>query len=66
MSLPSIPEELDLLDQNNLKNLDEKSILSLNGCRVTDQMIKLVPNIQNFRTALRCIKLWAKSESTSL
>jgi len=39
--------------------LMRKSILSLNGCRVTDQILQLVPNIQNFRTALRCIKLWA-------
>ncbi|PRP78954.1 poly polymerase [Planoprotostelium fungivorum] len=56
----NIPEELDLLDHNNLRNIDEKSVLSLNGCRVTDQILKLVPNIPNFRTALRCIKLWAK------
>jgi poly(A) polymerase Pap1 len=26
-----IPEDLDLLDEANLKNLDEKSVLSLNG-----------------------------------
>jgi len=55
-----IPEDVDLLDQNNLKNLDDKSVLSLNGCRVTDQILKLVPNIPNFRMTLRCIKMWAK------
>ncbi len=26
-----IPEDLDLLDESNLKNLEEKSVLSLNG-----------------------------------
>eukprot|EP01132_Coremiostelium_polycephalum_P010392 gene10392-12763_t len=61
LSLSAIPEELhDLIDESYLKNLDEKSILSLNGCRVTDQILKLVPNIANFRMALRCIKLWAQ------
>jgi len=60
LALSTIDENLDLLDQNNLKNLDEKSVLSLNGCRVTDQILKLVPNIPNFRMTLRCIKLWAK------
>jgi len=59
LSLSMIPENLDLLDESNLKNLDEKSVLSLNGCRVTDQILKLVPNILNFRTALRCTKQWA-------
>lgn len=55
-----IPEDLDLLDVNTLKNIDEKSVLSLNGCRVTDQILKLVPNISTFRMTLRCIKFWAK------
>lgn len=45
-----------------LKNLDQKCVRSLNGCRVTDEILRLVPNIENFRLALRTIKLWAKSE----
>lgn len=44
-----------------LKNLDPKCVRSLNGCRVTDEILRLVPNIDNFRLALRAIKLWAKS-----
>eukprot|EP01130_Rhizamoeba_saxonica_P006958 TRINITY_DN2788_c0_g3_i1.p1 TRINITY_DN2788_c0_g3~~TRINITY_DN2788_c0_g3_i1.p1 ORF type:complete len:624 (+),score=142.53 TRINITY_DN2788_c0_g3_i1:86-1957(+) len=61
LSLPMIPEELDLLDDRScdLKNLDDKSVLSLNGCRVTDQILRLVPCIGNFRLTLRCIKKWA-------
>lgn len=60
LALSSIPETFDLLDVNNLKNLDEKSVLSLNGCRVTDQILRLVPSIPNFRMTLRAVKLWAK------
>lgn len=43
-----------------MKNLDQKCVRSLNGCRVTDEILRLVPNIENFRLALRAIKLWAK------
>lgn len=51
---------LDLLDDSHLRNLDEKSVLSLNGVRVTDSVLRLVPSIDAFRTTLRCIKRWAK------
>ncbi len=56
----SIPEDLDLLDHNLLKNLDEKSMLSLNGSRATDEILRLVPDVLTFHAALRFIKLWAK------
>ena len=52
----------DLRDDCLLKNLDQKCVRSLNGCRVTDEILRLVPNIENFRLALRAIKLWAKSK----
>lgn len=61
LALPTIPEDLDLLDENLLKNLDPRCVRSLNGCRVTDEILHLVPNITNFRMTLRAIKLWAKN-----
>ncbi|XP_078146010.1 poly(A) polymerase beta isoform X1 [Centroberyx gerrardi] len=60
LALPTIPENLDLRDDGLLKNLDIRCIRSLNGCRVTDEILHLVPNIENFRLTLRTIKLWAK------
>ncbi|KAJ2887481.1 polynucleotide adenylyltransferase, partial [Coemansia aciculifera] len=57
---PTIPDELELLDTAILRNLDEASIRSVNGSRVTDEILRLVPNVASFRLALRCIKLWAK------
>lgn len=29
------------------------------GSRVTDEILRLVPNVSVFRDSLRCIKLWA-------
>uniref|UniRef100_A0A8C7NDZ0 polynucleotide adenylyltransferase n=1 Tax=Oncorhynchus mykiss TaxID=8022 RepID=A0A8C7NDZ0_ONCMY len=60
LALQTIPENLDLRDDGLLKNLDIRCIRSLNGCRVTDEILHLVPNIENFRLTLRTIKLWAK------
>uniref|UniRef100_A0A671EZX9 polynucleotide adenylyltransferase n=1 Tax=Rhinolophus ferrumequinum TaxID=59479 RepID=A0A671EZX9_RHIFE len=60
LALQTIPEDLDLRDDSLLKNLDIRCIRSLNGCRVTDEILHLVPNIDNFRLTLRAIRLWAK------
>uniref|UniRef100_T1IT92 Poly(A) polymerase n=1 Tax=Strigamia maritima TaxID=126957 RepID=T1IT92_STRMM len=60
LNLEQLPETLDLRDTSHLKNLDQKCARSLNGCRVTDEILNLVPNKDNFRLALRAIKLWAK------
>lgn len=77
LTLSSIPDDLSLQDDNLLRNLDERCVRSLNGwspscctllcqqlppgSRVTDEILRLVPNVQVFRDALRCIKLWAQS-----
>ncbi|GFQ87519.1 poly(A) polymerase alpha [Trichonephila clavata] len=60
LALKDIPENQDLRDVSLLKNLDHKCVRSLNGCRVTDEILHLVPNRESFRLALRSIKLWAK------
>ena len=59
LAMSKIPEDIDILDNNNLKKLDEASIRSLNGVRVTEMIIKLVPHQETFCVALRAIKCWA-------
>ncbi|CAM0876108.1 unnamed protein product [Alopecurus aequalis] len=55
-----IPEDLDLSQDSILHNVDEQAVRSLNGCRVTDQILRLVPNIPSFRTTLRFMRYWGK------
>lgn len=62
INLQQIPDNLDLKDDQLLTHMDPKCVRSLNGCRVTEDILRLVPNMENFRLALRAIKLWAKSK----
>ncbi|CAO2813373.1 unnamed protein product [Amaranthus hypochondriacus] len=55
-----VPEDLDISDVSLLYEVDEATARSLNGCRVADKILKLVPNVEHFRTALVCVKFWAK------
>lgn len=60
LDLAQIPQSLTLADKNLLRNLDEKDLRALNGTRVTDEILELVPKPIVFRIALRAIKLWAQ------
>ncbi|KAJ5099878.1 polynucleotide adenylyltransferase [Penicillium argentinense] len=55
-----VPMNLDLKNNDYLRGLDEFEVRSLNGTRVTDQILELVPQQKTFRLALRAIKLWAQ------
>lgn len=60
LSIESVPSTLDVLDDELLRGLDEPSVRSLNGVRVTERILQLVPNAAHFRTALIAIKHWAR------
>ncbi|EGT51314.1 hypothetical protein CAEBREN_01393 [Caenorhabditis brenneri] len=61
LDLAVIPEKIDLTDDNLLKNMDQESVRSLNGVRVAEKLLQLVPNRESFCMTLRAIKVWAKS-----
>jgi len=50
----------DIFDDNNLQDMEMKSVNSLNGARVAQGLLNLVPNTEAFIEALRVIKYWAK------
>ncbi len=60
LAVPSVPIGLNLKDTSLLRGLEERDLRSLNGTRVTDEILDLVPQQKTFRTALRAIKLWAQ------
>ncbi|XP_043367887.1 poly(A) polymerase gamma isoform X1 [Dermochelys coriacea] len=60
LAVQTISDNLELRDDSRLRSLDIRCIRSLNGCRVTDEILHLVPHKENFRLTLRAIKLWAK------
>ncbi|XP_041661945.1 poly(A) polymerase type 3-like [Cheilinus undulatus] len=56
----SVPENIDLLDDNILAGAEKECVRSLNGYRVTEEILRSVPNVFTYRLTLRAIKLWAK------
>lgn len=63
LNVPRVPLDMTLDDKNLLRNIDEKDLRSLNGTRVTDEILQLVPKPTVFKHALRCIKLWAQQRA---
>ncbi|KAI8886806.1 Poly(A) polymerase [Backusella circina FSU 941] len=63
LSVSQVPDDIELTGTDFLSRLEEKCIRSINGTRVADDILHLVPNTATFRTALRCIKLWATKKA---
>jgi len=54
------PQRIEFeLDDSMLVGLDEPSVRSLNGVRVAQHLLMLIPNLPNFRLVLRTVKAWA-------
>jgi poly(A) polymerase len=61
LNLGVIDSKLESLKSDNLlKHLDEKTVRSINGTRVADALLSLVPRQETFITVLRFIRHWAK------
>ena len=64
-TLKQLPADKDWSLANNslLRGLTVEEVRSLNGTRVTDDILHLVPEVATFRLALRAIKLWAQRKA---
>jgi poly(A) polymerase len=59
----SVPMKMDLADNELLRGLDETDLRCVNGTRVTDRILTLVPQTRVFRIALRAVKIWAQKRA---
>lgn len=56
----NVPDNLDINGISIIRNVDQESVTNINGRRVTDRILEIVPDVEVFRVALRFVKLWAK------
>ena len=61
LAVDAVPRHLDLCDAGVLVGVDDTTALSLSGCRVTDGIVKRVPDVETFRTALRAVRHWCRA-----
>ena len=60
LMLSSVTTDTKLKDNSLLRGIEEVDLRSINGTRVTDEILALVPQTKTFRLALRAVKLWAQ------
>ena len=61
LAVPFVRDDLDIRASATLRHCDDRSVRSLNGCRVTDTILQEVKNVDSFRVTLRALKLWAQN-----
>eukprot|EP00522_Entomoneis_paludosa_P007826 CAMPEP_0172444122 /NCGR_PEP_ID=MMETSP1065-20121228/4222_1 /TAXON_ID=265537 /ORGANISM="Amphiprora paludosa, Strain CCMP125" /LENGTH=839 /DNA_ID=CAMNT_0013194543 /DNA_START=35 /DNA_END=2554 /DNA_ORIENTATION=+ len=47
------------IDDSDLKEQDEAGVRSLNGARVSQMLLEMVPDLEKYRKVLRAVKEWA-------
>eukprot|EP00177_Eucheuma_denticulatum_P007715 GFKZ01014036.1.p1 GENE.GFKZ01014036.1~~GFKZ01014036.1.p1 ORF type:complete len:693 (-),score=114.83 GFKZ01014036.1:99-2177(-) len=63
LEMTRLTKQFNILDDTVLRHVDDSTQRSINGVRVTDAILNLVPDITNFRIVLRAIKFWAKKRA---
>ncbi|KAI9820510.1 MAG: polynucleotide adenylyltransferase [Thelocarpon impressellum] len=66
LAVPQVPIDLTLKDKGMLRGVEERDLRSVNGTRVTDEILELVPQQKVFKYALRAVKLWAQTTSSTI
>ena len=56
----TVPKDLDILDVSCLQGLDVQGVRCMNGPRVAESILRLVPNSESYSSTLRVIKYWAR------
>ncbi|KAF6776119.1 hypothetical protein AHF37_04535 [Paragonimus kellicotti] len=58
----NIAENFNLCENTEMlmRNMDERDVRSINGVRVTEDILNLVHNKNSFKVALKVIRIWAK------
>lgn len=59
LGVNTIADDIDLSPDSVLENLSILSVRALNSLRVNNMVIKLVPNLENFKSLLRFVRYWA-------
>lgn len=63
IQLPTLSSTIEeFIGDDLLVDMEEKDITTLNGRRCNQAILKSVPNINNFKIALKFIKLWAEAK----
>lgn len=60
LALKNIEEELSLVGNNILQGCDATTAMSLNGSRVTDKLLSMIPNYDAYHLTLKFIKVWGQ------
>jgi poly(A) polymerase len=60
LQLTQVPISLKSITDEHIQGADEVTARSINGCRVAEHILDLVPEPETYRQTLRCIRLWAK------
>jgi len=61
LPMAEMPDGIDWREDWMLRGVDERTANTLNGTRVTDAVLSLVPNRDGFHAALKLIKTWAEN-----
>jgi poly(A) polymerase len=60
LKLTTFPASLDIFSERFMEYVHEDGVRGLMGIRSDHAILRLVPNVDNFRTTLRAVKLWAE------